>query len=129
MRSTRQQARYAGLLYILMCVTGLPGLLLIPKALIVHGDDWRPYFDKLKPFLKVAYVKDAKREGRWVPFGQGDVGKTGYFTLLKQTGYHAPFSMHLEYDWTDKGASKNRAALVKALKESAQVLKRWVAEA
>src|SRR5712691_4210930 len=38
MRSTRQQARFAGLLYILMCVTGLPGLLLIPKALIVHGD-------------------------------------------------------------------------------------------
>ena len=26
MRSTRQQARFAGLLYILMCVTGLPGL-------------------------------------------------------------------------------------------------------
>jgi hypothetical protein len=38
MRSTRQQARFAGVLYILMCVTGLPGLLLIPKALIVTGD-------------------------------------------------------------------------------------------
>ncbi len=38
MRSTRQQARFAGLLYVLMCVTGLPGLLLIPKMLIVNGD-------------------------------------------------------------------------------------------
>src|SRR3989449_2730359 len=38
MRSTRQQARFAGLLYILMCITGLPGLLLIPNALIVNGD-------------------------------------------------------------------------------------------
>ena len=38
MRSTRQQARFAGLLYIFMCVTGLPGLLFIPKALIVNGD-------------------------------------------------------------------------------------------
>ena len=38
MRSTRQQARFAGLLYLLMCVTGLPGLLLIPNALIVNGD-------------------------------------------------------------------------------------------
>lgn len=38
MRSTRQQARYAGLLYMFMCVTGLPGLLLIPKALIVDGN-------------------------------------------------------------------------------------------
>jgi len=38
MRSTRQQARFAGLLYIMMCVTGLPGLLFIPNALIVNGD-------------------------------------------------------------------------------------------
>src|SRR5258706_7374588 len=38
MRSTRQQARFAGLLYILMCLTGLPGLLLIPHALIVDGN-------------------------------------------------------------------------------------------
>jgi hypothetical protein len=38
MRSTRQQARFAGLLYIFMCVTGLPGLLFIPNALIVEGD-------------------------------------------------------------------------------------------
>src|SRR5262249_11559114 len=38
MRSIRQQARFAGLLYIFMCVTGLPGLLFIPRALIVNGD-------------------------------------------------------------------------------------------
>jgi Domain of unknown function (DUF4386) len=38
MRSTRQQARFAGLLYIFMCVTGLPGLLFISKALIVEGN-------------------------------------------------------------------------------------------
>ncbi len=38
MRSTRQQARHAGLLYMFMLVTGLPGLLLIPRLLIVEGD-------------------------------------------------------------------------------------------
>jgi hypothetical protein len=38
MRSTRQQARFAGFLYILMLITGLPGLLIIPHALIVEGD-------------------------------------------------------------------------------------------
>ena|SRR5438105_5927669 len=38
MRSLRQQARFAGLLYILMCVTGLPGLLFIPNAMIVNGE-------------------------------------------------------------------------------------------
>jgi hypothetical protein len=38
MRSPRQQARYAGLLYAFMLVTGLPGLLLIPNALLVSGN-------------------------------------------------------------------------------------------
>jgi uncharacterized protein DUF4386 len=38
MRSTRRQARFAGLLYVLMIVTGLPGLVLIPNALVVRGD-------------------------------------------------------------------------------------------
>src|SRR5262245_20484257 len=38
MRSIRQQARFAGLLYMFMLVTGLPGLLLIPHKLIVDGD-------------------------------------------------------------------------------------------
>ena len=38
MRSTRQQARFAGRLYLFMLVTGLPGLLLIPPRLIVEGN-------------------------------------------------------------------------------------------
>src|SRR5438093_8302693 len=38
MRSTRQQARFAGMLFIMMCVTGLPGLLFLPHALIVNGN-------------------------------------------------------------------------------------------
>jgi len=101
----------------------------IGHALIVHGDDWRPRFEKLKSHLRVAYVKDAKRQGRWVRFGEGDVGQTGYFKLLRQIGYRAPISLHIEFDWTDAGKSKNRAALVKALRESSVVLKQWLAEA
>ena len=38
MRSTRQQARFAGLLYVLMIVLGLPGLIIIPGRLIVDGN-------------------------------------------------------------------------------------------
>lgn len=38
MRSVRQQARFAGFLYLFMCVTGLPGLILIPARLTVRGD-------------------------------------------------------------------------------------------
>jgi sugar phosphate isomerase/epimerase len=101
----------------------------IGHALIVHGDDWRGHFEKLKSHLKIAYVKDAKRDGRWVPFGQGDIGATGYFKLLKAMGYHAPISLHIEFDWSNMGKNETRAALVTALTESTQVLKRWLAEA
>jgi len=102
----------------------------IGHALIVHGEEWRSHFEKLKPYLKVAYVKDAKREGgRWVPFGQGDVGGTGYFKLLKEINYHAPISLHIEFDWTDKGKNKTREALVNSIKESATVLRGWLARA
>jgi sugar phosphate isomerase/epimerase len=98
----------------------------IGHALIVHGDGWRSHFEKLKSHLKIAYVKDAKREGRWVPFGQGDVGKTGYFKLLKQMHYKAPISMHIEFDWSHNGANNTRSALLQALKESASVVKEWL---
>jgi sugar phosphate isomerase/epimerase len=98
-------------------------------ALLVHGDDWRPQLEKLKRFIKVAYVKDAKKGGRFVHFGQGDFAQTGYFTLLKQMGYNAPFSIHIEFDWSDQGRDKTRAALLRALKESAGVLREWVAKA
>jgi sugar phosphate isomerase/epimerase len=101
----------------------------IGHALVVHGDDWRRHFEKLKSHLKIAYVKDVKREGRWVPFGQGDIGLTGYFKLLKDLKYQAPVSLHIEFDWTGGGKSKTRPALVKALQDSSRVLRRWLASA
>lgn len=101
----------------------------IGHAIIVHKENWRPHFEALKSHIKVAYVKDAKMTGRWVPFGEGDVGHLGYFKLLKEMNYHTPISMHIEYDWTEKGKVANREALVKALRESATVLRKWLAEA
>ncbi len=101
----------------------------IGHALVVHGDDWRWHFEKLKPHVKIAYVKDVTRAGRWVPFGEGDIAATGYFKLLRQMGYRAPISLHIEFNWSDGGKSKTRAALVKALRESADVLRRWLASA
>jgi sugar phosphate isomerase/epimerase len=101
----------------------------IGHAIIVHKEEWRARFEALKSHIKVAYVKDAKMAGRWVPFGEGDVGHLGYFKLLKQMGYHAPISMHIEFDWTEKGKTKNRETLVKALRDSAAVLRKWLAEA
>jgi L-ribulose-5-phosphate 3-epimerase len=101
----------------------------IGHAIIVHKEEWRPRFEALKSHVKVAYVKDAKMAGRWVPFGEGDVGHLGYFKLLKEMGYSAPISMHIEFDWTEKGKAKNREGLVRALRQSATVLRKWLARA
>jgi L-ribulose-5-phosphate 3-epimerase len=101
----------------------------IGHALVVHGDDWRQHFEKLESHLKIVYVKDVKRPGRWVPFGEGDIAATGYFKLLRELKYNAPVSLHIEFDWTDGGKSKTRPALVKALQDSAGVLRRWLASA
>lgn len=101
----------------------------IGHALVVHGDGWRQQFERLRSHLKIAYVKDVQRGGRWVPFGQGDIASTGYFKLLKQMGYRAPVSLHIEFDWSEGGKSKTRPALVKALQESSRVLRRWLGSA
>lgn len=101
----------------------------IGHALVVHGDDWRPWFEKLKPHIKIVYIKDVKRGGRWVPFGQGDISRVGYFRLLREMNYRAPISLHIEYAWADGQAGKTRPALVHALQESARILRGWLAEA
>jgi sugar phosphate isomerase/epimerase len=101
----------------------------IGHALVVHGDGWRDRFEKLKSHLQIAYVKDVTRSGHWVKFGQGDIGTLGYFKLLKQTGYRAPISMHIEYEWSPKGQLETRSGLLTTLKENLAVLKTWLAEA
>jgi sugar phosphate isomerase/epimerase len=98
----------------------------IGHAIKVHGTEWRQHFEKLKSHLKVAYVKDTNKAGKWVRFGEGEIGKVGYFKLLREIGYNAPLSMHIEFDWSDKGANRNRATLVRALKESRSVLRGWL---
>jgi sugar phosphate isomerase/epimerase len=98
----------------------------IGHALVVHGDDWRRHFERLKSHLRVAYVKDVTRGGRWVPFGEGDIASTGYFKQLRQMTYREPISLHIEYDWAEGGKAKTRTALLKALKDSSRVLRRWL---
>ncbi len=100
----------------------------IGHALIVHGQGWRAHFEALERQIKVAYLKDPNRERRWVPFGEGEVSHTGYIKLLKSTGYKAPVSLHIEFDWDEGGKSRNRARLLKTLKESTTVIRRWFAE-
>ena len=98
----------------------------IGHAIKVHGTEWRQHFERLKSHLKIAYVKDTDKSGQWVRFGEGEIGKVGYFKLLRESGFDAPVSMHIEFDWSKKGANKNRDALIAALKESAAVLRGWL---
>jgi sugar phosphate isomerase/epimerase len=97
----------------------------IAHALVVHGDKWREHFDRLRLHFKIAYIKDVKRSGGWVRFGQGAITSTGYFALLQEMHYHAPISLHIEFDWATDG-KKTRAALLQALKESSRVLRDWL---
>jgi sugar phosphate isomerase/epimerase len=101
----------------------------IAHAWNVHGPDWRQRFDKIKPHLRTVYVKDVNREKRFVPLSQGEVGTTDFFKMLKQVGYNAPISLHIEYDWAPGAQPETRQALLKAVKDSVRVLKRWLAEA
>lgn len=97
-------------------------------ALVVHGDDWKSHFEKLKPHVRVGYIKDADRKRGFLAFGEGEFGRTGFFTRLKQMHYAAPLSLHIEYNWA-KGGEKNRETLAQALRESLGVLRKWLAAA
>jgi sugar phosphate isomerase/epimerase len=98
----------------------------IGHALVVHGDNWRAKFEKLRSHFKIAYIKDVTRSGNWVPFGRGDIASTGYFSLLKKMHYQAPISLHMEYDWTENGKAKNRESLLAALRDSSRILRQWL---
>ncbi len=93
-------------------------------AILVHGDAWRPRFEKLKPHLRVVYVKDVRRPAGFVPFGQGEFGQSGFFPMLARMSCHAPLSVHIEYAWAPQG-KKTRSALAAVLKENRRVLGQW----
>ena len=98
-------------------------------ALLTHGDDWSAHFEKLKPWIKVAYLKDVQRGTGFVPFGTGEFSRTDFFHRLRQMNYRAPLSIHIEFDWVAKGQPKNRAALVKTLTDSRRVVGQWLSQA
>jgi len=93
-------------------------------AIIAHGDAWRERFEKLKPFVRIVYVKDVRRTGQFVAFGQGEFGPSGFFPMLAKMNYRAPLSMHIEYAWAPDG-KKTRSALAAVLKSSRSVLGQW----
>jgi sugar phosphate isomerase/epimerase len=98
----------------------------IAHALVVHGDDWRKHYEKLKPWIRIIYVKDVTRSKQWTPLGKGDTYQTGYYELVRKSNYRAPISLHVEYDWDEGGKHRTRDQLLKALKTDLAVLKSWL---
>jgi sugar phosphate isomerase/epimerase len=98
----------------------------IAHALVVHGYDWRKHYEKLKPWIRIIYVKDVTRSKQWTPLGKGDTQQTGYYDLVRQSGYQAPISLHIEYDWDEGGKARTRERLLKALQSDLAVLKSWL---
>jgi sugar phosphate isomerase/epimerase len=94
-------------------------------ALLTHGDDWPAHFERLKPWFKIAYVKDSKRPDGFVPFGEGEFGKTDFLHRLRQMNYRAPLSVHIEFPWSPK----DRATLVKTLTDSQRIVRQWLSRA
>jgi len=98
-------------------------------AIVTHKDGWKAHFAKLKSHLGIAYIKDVDRVKRFVAFGDGEFGQTDYFRQLKALGYRRPFSLHIEYEWVEKGKPKTREAMVEMLKKSRQAVLKWCAAA
>jgi sugar phosphate isomerase/epimerase len=98
-------------------------------AINVHGDDWKPLFQRLTNHLKVVYVKDVRRGAGFVRFGEGEFGSTDFFRQLRRLNYQAPVSIHIEFKWAVSEGNKSRSDLVKALNASVQVSRKWFSEA
>ena len=64
----------------------------IGHALHTHGQGWRTVFQTMQSHLGVVYVKDFKIGGDFVSFGDGDIGQTDFFKLVKKTSCRAPVS-------------------------------------
>ena len=98
----------------------------LSHALNELAQDWTAEFQKLQSHFRVAYIKDWKRGAGFVPFGQGELGSSGFFQLLKKSACNAPLSMHTEYDWAGKGRELTKAKLIKALQDDLRTLNSWL---
>ena len=96
----------------------------IGHAIIMHGPDWRTHFERLSDHIRIVYIKDVLRTARFVPFGEGELGKTDFFQLLQKRNYREPLCIHIEYS-SGADSQKTRAALVDALTASKQKVVEW----
>ncbi len=98
-------------------------------AFIELGSDWNSELERCRRHVQLAYVKDVNTSHRFVKFGDGILGGSGWFTWLKKAGYNRPISMHTEYHWAPPGFHKTRDRLVKALRADRTLLRTWIQSA
>lgn len=98
-------------------------------AIIMHGPEWSSHYERLRPHIRVAYVKDVKRPKEYVPFGEGEFSGTDYFKRLHHLALPAPISMHIEFDWSHNGAARTRPALLECIRTNLAVLRKWMEQA
>lgn len=98
----------------------------IGHAIHELDQSWATVFEQLRSHFRIAYVKDWKRGADFVPFGEGEIGGSGFFSQLRKLDYRLPVSMHLEYPWAATKADRTRGQLLKALQRDKEVLQRWL---
>lgn len=98
----------------------------IRHATVEAGLSWPVFFNLARPHLGIVYVKDFRWNGRKpenTPLGQGQVDPK-FFTMLKQSQYNGPISLHVEY-LQREGVEPN----VAALRDDLATLRSWLASA
>ena len=102
-------------------------------SLVVHGQQWKEHFNKLKPHFGLAYIKDVnlalEDKKKFCAFGDGDFAKTDFFTQLKAMHYAQPLSVHVEYEWTEPKQPKTRELLIPVLQRCVKMTRQWCAAA
>ncbi len=95
----------------------------IRHATVEGGLCWPINFNLMQPHLGAVYVKDFRWDGRRafnVPLGTGQVDPA-FFKQLRQSDYHGPISLHVEY-LREAGIDENLAALKTDLKTLHELL-------
>ena len=96
----------------------------IHHAMVEGGLSWQVQFKLLESHLGAVYVKDFKwQDGKVqeVPLGQGRVDAK-FFSMLKQSSFKGPISLHVEY----LDHSQDREVITAAFKRDLATLKSWL---
>ena len=69
---------------------------------ISYADNWRVFYDLIKPYIKHTHIKDHKRKGGdyiGCPPGTGDVPVADIVKTLREDGYDGWYSFEWEKKW------------------------------